>query len=225
MLTEQLLLSGTAVSAGSGPTVVLTDYYSTAVNGTTFNPTVDIGTADANRSVVVCWGPSFQNSAGASTSVEIDSTVVTPLLEDSFTFCGYSWSIKTVATGTTCPIKFVSNQAIFSITAYVFAVYDLASETLEDSDKDDSTATGSLTASVTVPAGGVALAMSCGKDTTVITHSWSTLTEQQEDNLEDAALDNITSCATGEGLSGSTSTTVTYSGTMDNAVLSMIALR
>lgn len=149
-----------------------TDSKSAPASPATFAGAV-IGTAASNRYVIVALS-GYRNGSGNVPTVTVGGTSITHVATaDTATFEAYIYA-GNIPSGTTADIVATYTAGWFNLNCSVWAAYGIASATAYDTDSD-LTATTTMTASIDIPAGGVAVAIHGNNNAGVQT--WTGLTE------------------------------------------------
>lgn len=163
-----------AAATGGDATIA---YASTASKSAPSSPATftaaGIGTAAANRYVIVALS-GYRNGSGNVPTVTVGGTSITHVATaDTATFESYIYA-GNITSGTTADIIATYTAGWYNLNCSVWAAFGIATATAYAS-ASDLTAGGTMTASIDIPAGGVAVAIHGNNNAGVQT--WTGLTE------------------------------------------------
>lgn len=147
---------------------------------------LDIGTASAGRYVIVGIWQTNSTAARTASSVTIGGVTATFLDRSQIAtgatrFGTKEYWIANVPTGTTGNVVVTWSGACQRSSVDVWAVYNLKSTTLADSQADTTNLTTS-TVTISIPSGGFALAFATGNSSP--TYTWSSASERSDALVE-----------------------------------------
>jgi hypothetical protein len=168
---NQLTGFGIRRAGGAIPTLAYQTATNSGANSTSYTfSTQAIGTAAADRLVVVVIGREPGDTLSSSTIGGISATVVA-----NAGTCTIIAAVVTTGTTADVVLNFAGTQIRIGVAVY--AVYGLSSTTAT------STYTASLSETVTIPAGGVAIGCAYSGSGGVST-TWTGVTENSSQNIE-----------------------------------------